>query len=233
MNKRTKKILVRLAVWAAFWFVSTFLIYGVVSFAQDIKYRIARSKEVIITSAELEEIVLKNNALFLEQDEFLSEKLKKDYYLNCSQQEQLEILAFIGTLEAEHLGIAAPKFKLSYLREDLIGYYNHKQRQLILNIHFLPHEKHAIQTVIHEIFHAYQYTCMEQDIGDSNLLWAREIKAWRENAKQIESDFDSKKGIVNYYTSAMEESAREYMEKRQELYFLFVGSNNTQTEHKE
>ena len=76
------------------------------------------------------------------------------------------------------------------------------------------------------MFHAYQYACTQEVTSDSNLLWAREIKVWREETSQIENDFDSNEGLVNYYTSASEESAREYAEKRTKLYFLFIGPQN-------
>ena len=226
MTKRLRRNLILLTAWCMFCIVVFFLIYGVRSFVYDVKYRAEQNKGVLITGAELEEIILKNQTAFIGENEFIYTKLPRDYYMNCSQEEQLEILAYIGALEAEYLGITAPAFKLADMREDATGYYNHEQRQIVLSYDVLSQEKHAIHTVIHEIFHAYQYACIQEYTGGSDLLWAREIDAWRENAKKIESDLDSREGIINYYTSAMEASSREYTEKRQELYFLFVDSND-------
>lgn len=230
MTKGAKRKLTLLITCCLFFTVFFFLLYGVMSFARDVKYRLAQNDGAVITGAELEEIILKNQTAFIGENEFIYTKLPKDYYTNCSQEEQLEILAYIGALEAKHLGIALPGFRLADLREDVIGYYTHEQRQIVLNTRFLSNEKHAVQTVIHEMFHAYQYACIQEFTGESDLLWAREIEAWRENAKKIENDLDSREGIVNYYTSAMEASAREYTEKRQELYFLFIDSENTSEE---
>ena len=134
----------------------------------------------------------------------------------------MEILAQIGYLEAEYLGITVPEFKVVYLRNDLAGYYNHEMNQIVLNVQHISHEKCVIRTVLHEMYHAYQYACIQAFDGESELLWARQIEEWRAETEQIENDFDSNEGLISYYTAASEETAREYAEKRTKLYFDYV-----------
>ena len=109
-----------------------FVIYGVRAYIHDIKHRIAHSKEVTITTAELEKIVEQEEAQFLTEDEWLIEKLAKEYYEACS-----------------------------------------------------------IETLLHELFHAYQYACMREVNLESDLLLAREIEEWRAESEHINNDFYS------------------------------------------
>ena len=222
MKKRTKRRIIRLMIYGVLGIILFFVFYGIRAFIYDVRHRIAHSKEVTITTEELEAIVEQEEVHFITQDQVLIEKLQKEYYSNCSEEEQLEILARIGSLEAQYLGIEVPEFKLVYLRDDLGGYYNHDTHQVVLNLQHISHEKCSIRTVIHEMFHAYQYACTKEVNSDSNLLWAREIAVWREETNQINNDFDSNEGLVDYYTTASEESAREYAEKRTKQYFLFI-----------
>lgn len=226
MKKRMQRIIIRRVIYVILVLILFFALYGIRAFVYNVRHRIAHSKEVTITSEELEKIVEQNEQHFVTQDPELIEKLEKEYYSRCSEEEQLEILAHIGSLEAQYLGIAVPEFKLVYLRNDLGGYYDQDTNQIVLNLQHISHEKCSIRTVIHEMFHAYQYACIREINSDSNLLWAREIATWKEENLQLNNDFDSNEGMVRYYTAMSEESARDYAEKRTKNYFVFIENEN-------
>lgn len=92
---------------------------------------------------------------------------------------------------------------------------------LVMNSNLLNHYNCSITTVIHEMFHAYQYACIQENNGGSNLLYVRTIETWRQEYEEIYNDFQSDKGLTAYYTQDSEESARKYAEKRCELYFQY------------
>ena len=227
MKKNTKRKNVKIMVYVVFIIVLFFTIYGVRAYIRDVKHRIVHQTEVTITTEELEKRLQEKEIHFLEQDVELIGKLKNAYYDTASTEEQLEILARIGYLEAEYLGIAVPDFKVVYLRNDITGYYDHDTHQIVLNIQHLSHEKCAIRTVLHEMYHVYQYACIQEINTDSNLLWARQVADWKAETDQLSNDFDSNEGLVSYYTTSSETTARNYAQHRIELYFIFIETKNS------
>lgn len=185
-------------------------------------------EEVTITKEELENLVKQNKLQQLADNELLKQGLQTDYYMSATEEEKLEILALIAGLEAEHLGIEVPEIKAVYLEESVGGYYNHDQHQIVLNLKHLSHEKCSIKTVIHESYHAYQTACIHiadnEIIAESKLLWAREIMGWKEEYRNIANDLYTDEGLAEYYTQTSEQTAREYAEQRQELYFTYLSA---------
>lgn len=198
-----------------------FDIYGIKSFVRDIKYRLCH-KEVTITTEELEEMVDRNKKQFLVEDEVLRQKLQPNYYSACSEEEKLKILSLVMDKEAKYLGITVPTIKMIYLDDNIGGYYDSDTHHIILNRQYIGQIKGSISTVLHEIFHAYQNECIREVDTQSNLLWAREIAQWKEESENVSNDLYSDEGLVDYYTTDSEESARKYALERMEIYTDFI-----------
>lgn len=174
-----------------------------------------------ITKADLEEIIAADKIAFIEEDERLKQGLSEESYATATDVERLETLAFIAAKEAEYLGIPLPTIHAASLADNIGGYYNDDANCLVLNSDFLNHYNCSITTVIHEMFHAYQYACIQELDVESDLLCMRTIETWRQEYEEIYNDLESDEGLTAYYTQDSEESARQYAEHRSELYFQY------------
>lgn len=204
-----------------------FLFIGVVSMIvfwghELIDVASTQPKETLtLTEADLQEIIAANEIAFIEDDEMLKQGLSEEYYATATDAERLEILSLVATKEAEYLGIPLPTIHATSLADNIGGYYNDDENCLVLNSDFLSHYNCSITTVIHEMFHAYQYACIQEIDEESNLLCMRTIETWRREYEEIYNDLESDEGLTAYYTQDSEESARKYAESRCELYFQY------------
>lgn len=112
-----------------------------------------------------------------------------DAYCQMSPEERLAALQNIADTNAKLMGIEVCEFLLSErLPAAVPGFYNHKTRCITIKAMLVYAQpitretaKQAIMTVIHETFHAYQYTAMYQP---HQFGIPEEIAAyWRQNAR--------------------------------------------------
>ena len=175
-----------------------------------------------MTGKELEEIRLQHHAKLLEENELLQQYLKAEYYKNATQEEQLKVLASILETEATYLGIEAPILRMDVLADNLGGYYKIKTHEIIVNQNNISDENKVLITILHEMYHAYQYACVKQLDLTGDLLWAKKVAQWKEEFEQKSQDLTSNEGMIEYYTQDIEEEARRYAEQRIEVYLYYM-----------
>ena len=79
-----------------------------------------------------------------------------------------------------------------------------------------------LNTLLHEMYHAYQYTCVKQLDLTGDLLWAKKVAQWKEEFESKNLDLNTNEGMVEYYTQSIEEEARNYAEQRVEVYLYYM-----------
>lgn len=177
---------------------------------------------VTLTKQDLEEIVLQNHAKILENNIELQQALDADYYNNATKEEQLKVVAAVLVTEAFYLGIETPSLRATVLEDTLGGYYQSDIHAIVINEKNLSNEEKVLNTLLHEMYHAYQHTCVEQLDMTGDLLWAKQVKQWKEEFKQSSADTNTNEGMITYYTQSIEESAREYAKQRFPVYFYYM-----------
>ncbi len=203
---------------------SCFIMIGGVFFVCFLVFQIFPKEEagVSLSGKDLEEIVLQNNAKLLEENEVLQQHLKKEYYKNATEEEKLKVLASVLITEASYLGIEAPELKMNELADNLGGYYTPKTHEIMINQKKISEEENILNTLLHEMYHAYQYTCVKQLDLTGDLLWAKKVAQWKEEFESKDLDLNTNDGMVEYYTQSIEEEARNYAEQRVEVYLYYM-----------
>ncbi len=177
---------------------------------------------VTLTKQDLEEIVLQNHAKLLENNVELQQGLKADYYNNATKEEQLKVLMSVLITESFYLGIEAPSLRATVLEDTLGGYYQADIHAIVINEKNLSNEEKVLNTLLHEMYHAYQHTCVEQLDMTGDLLWAKQVKQWKEEFEQSSQNTNTNEGMITYYTQSIEESAREYAKQRLPVYLYYM-----------
>lgn len=202
---------------------SCFIVIGGIFFACFVAIQILpKGVGVSLSGKELEEIVLQNHAKLLEENEILQQYLKKEYYENATQEEQLRILTSVLITEASYLGIEAPELRMDELVDSLGGYYTAKKHEIVVNQKNISDEEDVLNTLLHEMYHAYQYTCVKQLDLTGDLLWAKQVEQWKKEFEKTGSDVSTNEGMIKYYTQSIEEEARKYAEQRVEVYLYYM-----------
>ena len=204
--------------------LNCFIVIGGVFFVCFIVIQYLPKEEtgVTISGKELEQIRLQHHAKLLEENEILQQYLKKEYYKNATEAEQLTILASILETEASYLGIETPALRMDVLVDNLGGYYNTKTHEIMINQKNISEEKKILNTILHEMYHAYQYACVENLDLTGDLLWAKKVAQWKEEFEQKSQDISTNDGMIEYYTQSIEEEARRYAEERIEVYLYYM-----------
>ncbi len=177
---------------------------------------------VSLTKTELEEIVVQNHAKLLEDNTELQQSLKRTYYENANTEEQLKVLFGVLLTESAYLGIEAPALKVDTLADTLGGYYDVTINTIVINKKNISIEEKICTTLLHELYHAYQYTCVEQLEITGDLLWVKQLAQWKEELEHQENNVDTNEGMIQYYTQGIEESARKYAEERLPVYLYYM-----------
>ena len=177
---------------------------------------------VTISGKELEQIRLEHHAKLLEENEILQQYLKEEYYKNATEEEQLKILASVLETEASYLGIEAPTLRMNILVDNLGGYYSLKTHEITINQKNISDERKVLITILHEMYHAYQYACVTQLDLTGDLLWAKKVEKWKEEFEQQNQDLNTNDGMIDYYTQDIEEEARWYAHQRIEVYLYYM-----------
>ncbi len=203
---------------------SCFIVIGGIFFACFLVIQILPKEEagVSLSGKDLEEIVLQNNAKLLEENEVLQQYLKKEYYKNATEEEKLRVLTSVLITEATYLGIEAPTLRMDELADNLGGYYTPKTHEIMINQNSISEEEKILNTLLHEMYHAYQYTCVKQLDLTGDLLWAKKVAQWKEEFESKNLDLNTNEGMVEYYTQSIEEEARNYAEQRVEVYLYYM-----------
>ena len=79
--------------------------------------------------------------------------------------------------------------QITQLESNVVGRYLRENNTVLINETFLPYEETTLFGVLHEMYHAYQYPCIELYTNDSELLFFRQVE-------QCRKEFDGMKKIL-------------------------------------
>lgn len=153
---------------------------------------------------------------------------KEDTYTELSDEEKEDLFRRLMNLECTYWGIEPVGLMIEeYESETLMGYY--RDEEYIISIREemfdFPRDE-VINTLLHEIHHAYVYKLVESvDWGDKNIEENKNLRIYKElyqykegieNYISAETDYDS------YYNNPIEVAAREYAEERTDNYLNYI-----------
>ena len=196
-------------------------VYGVKSALSCVKTASGTGK---ITTAQAEEIAVKNRGESILEHSDLLQQLSPEIYRDLSVQEKTNLLYRVVQIEAEYLGIEAPALQCAALEKNTVGTYIKEEHLVLLNEGYLQYEETTLRGLLHEMYHAYQYACVSQVEETGDLLMFRRIEQWKREYKFYS---DSKEGYLEYYLQSMESTARKYSEDRLSEYGKLIVLGNT------
>ena len=199
-------------------------IYGV-TFVVDTQ--MTKSGKKYYTSAEANAMIVEaKGESILEQMDLLM-NLKPDIYRTLDIMEKVEVLNRVVQIEAEYLGIEAPVLQVTELESGVVGRYRQGSNIVLINELYLPYEETTLTGVLHELYHAYQYSCIALDTSNSDLLFFRQVEQWRKEYEDMETNTHTREGHLSYYMQDIEISARKYAEDRINEYGKIIVIGNT------
>ena len=171
-----------------------------------------------LTKAQISE------ALVLEQGEdilanvILIKQLQPMVYETLTRQEKADLYYRVVQVEAAYLGIEEPELEIVDMESDVVSSYYPSHHLIRLNGAYLEKEATMLEGVLHEMYHAYQFACTEELETESDLLFFRQVRKWKEEFEGEQQESDSAEGYLVYYLQDIEVSAREYAKMRVEQY---------------
>lgn len=153
------------------------------------------------------------------ETETVTQDLDLTEWADLEPQERLDMLGIVAGIESNHLGIQETvSIEAADLSENVVGSYRRRERVIRLNIRYLEdcQVEELINTVCHEMYHAYQWEQLENEEGLEksweDVLVNTPVR-WSE-AEYIRGEDD----FTGYYNQRIETEAREYAKKRVRQY---------------
>lgn len=160
--------------------------------------------------------------------------LSDENYKNASLEERIKGLQTLSNLEAAYLGCTdIPVISVSEGKKGsaVVGYYNHNQNVIWISKEIVMQNVsiNSISTVLHEIRHCFQRSCVELIDLDSlskeeaSLKLYTDIKRWKyemENYKGEEAVF------CDYTNQYIEMDSRDYEDNWAGWYYCLVNSDD-------
>lgn len=189
--------------------------------------------EVDMTAEEwsaLEDILSENTD---EPEKTLFEKHEKtiqqiDEWDSLDNDSKVELICKIGIIELENLGIdddVGISIEADKIDENTMGYYVDSEKQIVINIGHICSDDvtENIDTIAHEVFHAYQHYVVSSVDFDSEFVktshYYKDAREWKDNIQNyISADYDFQK----YQSQPLEADASEYASERVEEYMLAI-----------
>lgn len=146
-------------------------------------------------------------------------------------EEKIETVRQIGLIELEHLGVSKDvgiKIGTDKIDEYTMGYYLDSEKQIVINISHIRSDsvEENVNTITHEIFHAYQHYVVSSIDFDSDFVktsyYFEDAREWKDNIDNYisaEYDFDG------YQTQPLEADASAYAEERTAEYMEALSQN--------
>ncbi len=153
-------------------------------------------------------------------------------------QSKLNVLQMVVNCEMSYLGLPYRDIVVGTkgLKLSVLGYYEHKRKQIVINTDYLLYADtyYALQTVLHEMGHAYFRELAEMYDGMDekyrNMYLFEDASAYSEEFKND----DDNESYNHYYSKKSEQDAREYASARMEVYAaylkMYMEENNIQTQ---
>ena len=145
-----------------------------------------------------------------------------------SLEERFQAICKVGILEEKHLGIENPdEIELSYgkFNKNKLAYYSDTEKTIRINVDELNtgSVQENIDSIIHEVFHAYQHYILSTLDFESSLVknsfYYADARAWKEN---MENYISGQTDYLAYEAQPLEADARRYAEQRAQIYLDFL-----------
>lgn len=135
-------------------------------------------------------------------------------------EKKIETVREIGLIELEHLGVSKDvgiRIEADKIDEYTMGYYLDSEKQIVINIGHICSDsiEENIDTITHEIFHAYQHYVVSSVDFDSDFVktsyYFENAREWKENMDNyISADYD----FESYQAQPLEADASAYADQR-------------------
>lgn len=191
------------------------LVFSLISAVQD------RNTE---TSPKASDVFDKQMETDAAEMETLLRLFSTGFFFSLDEEEQECILNEVLAQECRYLGCEPIPLFLQEIPDDGIGgYFSSGERIIVIDHDVIKHRTipKIMEILYEEAFHYYQFCCMDQlefleKAGtDGNLLFIRQLKEWKENAKNYVNGSDD---INAYRNQALEKDAKKYsMDRTSEL----------------
>ncbi len=179
----------------------------------------------IYNQADVKKDDLKTN-IYEQNKEFFSsfeEKTWSGYDVN----EKLAVIEALVKFETTKLGIPEIEVDTELLPDpDVMGKYNCIDNKISINVDHLCESEisNCIDTVCHEVYHAYQHYLVENVNWDDEITknyYFTELRSWRENEEDYKNVLTD--GYEEYENQPLEVSARKYGKGEAKKILSYVG----------
>lgn len=201
------------------------LVFSYIVAVLIIKLNIPKTEpmSINISKEELDKVVLENSeSLIIDNYDYLK-GITFESYMELDNESKLHELKRVAAVESINLGIKPPSIIIGPTSEYVRGATNLNGDLITISESLLGDEWCTLETLLHELHHVYQIQCIAEGLTDSNLLYAREIRKWKEADEALIGYEDMGEKYQEYYTSAPEVSARAYAKERMEQYSDIFG----------
>ncbi len=153
--------------------------------------------------------------------DILSMRASLAEWKELTRDEKADILYKIGVAEAKNLGIGdymSISFSAVKMPLPRLAYYDNNDRTVALNKAHIDNgtAEENVDSLLHEIFHAYQHYLVEKLDFDNELVkngyYFEQARRWKDNITNYRPS--AVYGYDEYYSQALEEDARAYAESR-------------------
>lgn len=148
------------------------------------------------------------------------ELMKLGDWSSMTEKERIDLLKSIADIEAEYLGIEQiMTVSTLNLRKIEIGYYSNERNTICINRFYLNDVNDAIDCILHECYHKYQYHIVRllgqnsYDNTNGIIMYANDPRAWKYDFSCYTTSLDK-----GYYVQAVEKSACSYATEEIKLY---------------
>ena len=152
--------------------------------------------------------------------------LQEDQWETLTIKERLNVLQYIGNLEAAHLGLPHElQVGTTRLEEQINGVYVDSFHMIYLSLEFLEYgtAHQSLEILLHEAAHALQHRWADAYLQASsdikNLIPFRKAALY---AKELHSYENGKKDFDAYHNQICEEDSREYAERGVDRYYYLI-----------
>ncbi len=226
LQKKCQNLFYRLSVMAIF------LVYMIPSAISAIVYEFNSSEyfssENIVLYIEDDKKTSEENDVYKNNIElfkvFNEEKWKK-----YSIEEKITLIQNFADFESGILHIPRVIISTKKIDRYTLGRYDRENNAITVDVQHLNNSdaKECINTISHEVFHAYQYQLVKNFDWDnemSDTYFFEALKEWEKNQQNYKSAYIY--GYEDYEEQAIEKSAREYAAQETEKIVKYVTNNS-------
>lgn len=226
LQKKRQSLFYRLSVIGIFF---VYLIPSAISaFIYDFRPREYFSPDNMILYIDDSDKTNEENDVYKSNADFIS-AFDNDKWMKYSIEEKITMIQNLADFESNILHI--PKVTVCSKKIDryTLGMYDRENNTITVDVQHLncSDAKKCINTISHEIFHAYQYQLVENFDWDSEMAdtyYYNDLKEWKNNQQNYKNAFLY--GYDDYSEQAIEKSAREYAAQETDKIMKYLADNS-------